>query len=46
VLKASQRITHRQRLAPESKETLDYMLETGRALGGKLGRSCSRPRRS
>jgi uncharacterized protein YecE (DUF72 family) len=37
VLKASQRITHRQRLAPESKETLDYMLETGRALGGKLG---------
>jgi uncharacterized protein YecE (DUF72 family) len=37
VLKASQRITHRQRLAPESKETLDYMLETGRALGAKLG---------
>ena len=37
VLKASQRITHRQRLAPESKETVDYMLETGRALGDKLG---------
>ena len=37
VLKASQRITHRQRLAPESKETVDYMLETGAALGDKLG---------
>jgi uncharacterized protein YecE (DUF72 family) len=37
VLKASQRITHRQRLAPESKETLDYMLDTGSALGDKLG---------
>ena len=37
VLKASQRITHRQRLAPESKETVDYMLDTGAALGDKLG---------
>src|SRR4029450_4847042 len=37
VLKASQRITPRQRLAPESKETVDYLLETGRALADKLG---------
>ena len=37
VLKASQRITHRQRLAPESKETLDYLLDTASALGARLG---------
>jgi uncharacterized protein YecE (DUF72 family) len=37
VLKASQRITHRQRLAPEAKETLEYMLDTGASLGDKLG---------
>jgi uncharacterized protein YecE (DUF72 family) len=37
VLKASQRITHRQRLAPESKETVDYLLDTASALGGRLG---------
>lgn len=36
-LKASQRITHRQRLAPESKETLDYLLDVASALRGRLG---------
>jgi len=37
VLKASQRITHRQRLSPESKETVDYLFEVASALGEKLG---------
>ena len=37
VLKASQRITHRQRLAPGSAETVDLLFETARALGGRLG---------
>ena len=37
VLKASQRITHRQRLKPESAETIDYLFETASALGGRLG---------
>lgn len=37
VLKASQRITHRQRLSPESKETVDYLLDTAAALGARLG---------
>jgi uncharacterized protein YecE (DUF72 family) len=37
VLKASQRITHRQRLKPESAETVTYLFETARALGERLG---------
>jgi uncharacterized protein YecE (DUF72 family) len=37
VLKASQRITHRQRLAPESKETVDAFLDAARGLGPRLG---------
>jgi uncharacterized protein YecE (DUF72 family) len=37
VLKASQRITHRQRLAAESKQTLDAFLAAAAALGPKLG---------
>jgi uncharacterized protein YecE (DUF72 family) len=37
VLKASQRITHRQRLKPETKETLDYLFDVASALGGRLG---------
>jgi uncharacterized protein YecE (DUF72 family) len=37
VLKASQRITHRQRLAAASKETVDYLFETAAALGPRLG---------
>ncbi|HUL79454.1 MAG TPA: DUF72 domain-containing protein [Vicinamibacteria bacterium] len=37
VLKASQRITHRQRLSAESKETVDYLFDVASALGGKLG---------
>ena len=37
VLKASQRITHRQRLSPESKETVDYLFDVASALGGRLG---------
>jgi uncharacterized protein YecE (DUF72 family) len=37
VLKASQRITHRQRLSPESKPTVDYLLDTASALGARLG---------
>jgi uncharacterized protein YecE (DUF72 family) len=37
VLKASQRITHRQRLSPESKETVDYLLDVASALGPRLG---------
>jgi uncharacterized protein YecE (DUF72 family) len=37
VLKASQRITHRQRLSPESKETVDYLFDVASALGEKLG---------
>jgi uncharacterized protein YecE (DUF72 family) len=37
VLKASQRITHRQRLKPESKETVDYLFEVASALGDKFG---------
>jgi uncharacterized protein YecE (DUF72 family) len=37
VLKASQRITHRQRLAAESKETVDYLFDVASALGDRLG---------
>jgi uncharacterized protein YecE (DUF72 family) len=37
VLKASQRITHRQRLSPESAETVAYLFETASALGERLG---------
>jgi uncharacterized protein YecE (DUF72 family) len=37
VLKASQRITHRQKLAPESLETVGYLFDTARALGDRLG---------
>ena len=37
VLKASQRITHRQKLAPESAETVAYLFETASALGERLG---------
>jgi len=37
VLKASQRITHRQRLLPESAETVAYLFQTARALGDHLG---------
>jgi uncharacterized protein YecE (DUF72 family) len=37
VLKASQRITHRQRLAPESRETLEYLFDVAKALGARLG---------
>jgi uncharacterized protein YecE (DUF72 family) len=37
VLKASQRITHRQRLSPESKETVDYLFDVASALGDRLG---------
>jgi uncharacterized protein YecE (DUF72 family) len=37
VLKASQRITHRQRLRAESKETVDYLFELASALGERLG---------
>jgi uncharacterized protein YecE (DUF72 family) len=37
VLEASQRITHRLRLSPESKETVDLLFETARALGDRLG---------
>jgi uncharacterized protein YecE (DUF72 family) len=37
VLKASQRITHRQRLAAESKETVDYLFDVAAALGDRLG---------
>jgi uncharacterized protein YecE (DUF72 family) len=37
VLKASQRITHRQRLAPESRETVDAFLDAARGLGSRLG---------
>jgi len=37
VLKASQRITHRQRLSAESKETVDYLFDVASALGGRLG---------
>jgi uncharacterized protein YecE (DUF72 family) len=37
VLKASQRITHRQRLKPESAETIAYLFETASALGSRLG---------
>ncbi len=36
-LKASQRITHRQRLAPASAETVAYLFETAAALGDRLG---------
>jgi uncharacterized protein YecE (DUF72 family) len=36
-LKASQRITHRQRLGPSSLETVTYLLETASALGDHLG---------
>ena len=37
VLKASQRITHRQRLSAESKETVDYLFDVAAALGARLG---------
>jgi uncharacterized protein YecE (DUF72 family) len=37
VLKASQRITHRQRLSAESKETVDYLFAVASALGARLG---------
>ncbi len=37
VLKASQRITHRQRLSAESKETVDYLFDVASALGPRLG---------
>ena len=37
VLKASQRITHRQRLSAESKETVDYLFDVASALGDRLG---------
>jgi len=37
VLKASQRITHVQRLKPESKETVDYLFDVASALGERLG---------
>jgi len=37
VLKASQRITHRQRLSAESKETVDYLFDVASALGSRLG---------
>ena len=37
VLKASQRITHRQRLAPESAETVGLLFDTARVLGDRLG---------
>lgn len=36
-LKASQRITHRQRLSAESKETVDYLFDVAAALGERLG---------
>ncbi len=36
-LKASQRITHRQRLSPESADTVRYLFETAQALGERLG---------
>jgi uncharacterized protein YecE (DUF72 family) len=37
VLKASQRITHRLRLAPEAAEAVELLFETARALGDHLG---------
>jgi uncharacterized protein YecE (DUF72 family) len=37
VLKASQRITHRQRLKPEAAETVGYLFETARVLADHLG---------
>jgi uncharacterized protein YecE (DUF72 family) len=37
VLKASQRITHRQRLSPESAETVRLLFDTAGALGRRLG---------
>ena len=37
VLKASQRITHRQRLSAESRETVDYLFEVASTLGERLG---------
>ena len=36
-IKASQRITHFQRLKPESAETVDYLCRTTAALGDRLG---------
>ena len=36
-LKASQRITHRQRLAPESAEAVSYLFDTAATLGQRLG---------
>jgi uncharacterized protein YecE (DUF72 family) len=37
VLKASQRITHRQRLSAESRETVEHLFDVARALGDRLG---------
>jgi uncharacterized protein YecE (DUF72 family) len=37
VLKASQRITHRQRLSAESRETVEYLFDVASALGERLG---------
>ncbi|HXY38538.1 MAG TPA: DUF72 domain-containing protein, partial [Vicinamibacteria bacterium] len=37
VLKATQRITHRQKLAAESAETVALLFETAQALGDRLG---------
>lgn len=37
VLKASQRITHRQKLAPESRETVDALYDVATTLGERLG---------
>jgi uncharacterized protein YecE (DUF72 family) len=37
VVKANQRITHRQRLAPESAEAVEALFEAARGLGERLG---------
>jgi uncharacterized protein YecE (DUF72 family) len=37
VLKASQRITHRQKLSAESRETVEHLFDVARALGDRLG---------
>jgi uncharacterized protein YecE (DUF72 family) len=37
VLKATQRITHRQKLAPESADTVALLFDTAKALGDHLG---------
>src|SRR4029453_671353 len=43
VLKAPQRITHMQRLAPAAFETLGYFFETARSLGARLGPALFQP---